>query len=298
MCPVEAKRRPRHSAQPGAVAAAPCYPLRSYAARGANRARLDLPDPISPELPITEPTARSRRFRGSGALMLPLKDDVPSRTVPIVTVSLIALNVLAFLYQTSLQLGADGRALEEFVLEFGVVPCRLTGRCVSPAALPPAAGIITSMFLHGGLFHIFGNMLYLWIFGNNVEDRLGHVRFLLFYVASGVAAALAQTAISPQSAVPMIGASGAVSGVLGAYLLLFPFATVLTLVMIGFFIRFVHVPALVVLGIWILIQFVNGFITARMMNAEGGGVAWFAHIGGFLAGMALLFLLRPRGARL
>ena len=143
-------------------------------------------------------------------------------------------------------------------------------------------------------------MLYLWIFGNNVEDTLGHGRFLAFYLLSGVAAALAQTLTGPGSTVPMIGASGAVSGVLGAYLLLFPHANVLTLVTFGFFIRLVRIPALFVLGFWIVVQLLNGFLSVGVAAARGqgagGGVAWFAHIGGFLAGMGLLFVMRPRGA--
>jgi membrane associated rhomboid family serine protease len=153
------------------------------------------------------------------------------------------------------------------------------------------------MFMHGGILHAGGNMLYLWIFGNNVEDTLGHGRFLFFYLLSGVAAAVAQTVMHPHSAIPMIGASGAVSGVLGAYLLLFPYATILTLVTFGFFFRFVHIPAVVVLGFWIVLQFISGYLSASaaaMGRGEGGGVAWFAHIGGFLAGMVLLFLMRPR----
>jgi membrane associated rhomboid family serine protease len=238
--------------------------------------------------------------------MIPLKDDVPSHSVPVVTVGLIALNVLAFLYQISLGLdtrGPGAGAAEAFVYEFGVIPCRLTGSCqatlsrVADDFPHPWVTIVTSMFLHGGLFHIAGNMLYLWIFGNNVEDTLGHGRFLLFYLASGVAAAVGQTLVSPTSHVPMIGASGAVSGVLGAYLLLFPYATILTLLMFGFFVRFVHVPAMIVLGFWIVVQLLNGYITFSAQaqgRGESGGVAWFAHIGGFLAGMLLLFLLRPR----
>jgi membrane associated rhomboid family serine protease len=232
--------------------------------------------------------------------MIPLKDDVPSRSTPYVTITLIALNALAFAYQVSLQAGGAEmgvRAAHELVTEFGTTPCRLTGDCAdADAFVHPAITIFTAMFLHGGLFHIAGNMLYLWIFGRNVEDYLGHGRFLGFYLLSGVAAALAQTVVSPGSAVPMIGASGAVSGVLGAYLLLFPYATVLTLITFGFFIRFVHVPALVVLGFWIVVQFVNGLLSAGSGRGIEGGVAWFAHVGGFLAGMALLFLLRPRRA--
>jgi membrane associated rhomboid family serine protease len=174
----------------------------------------------------------------------------------------------------------------------------MTGACHVPPGYPhPVVTIFTSMFLHGGLLHVGGNMLYLWIFGNNVEDTLGHARFLVFYLLAGVAAALAQIVVNPSSGIPMIGASGAVSGVLGAYLLLFPYARVLTLVMFGFFIRFVHVPALVVLGFWIVVQFVNGLVSVSLAGQrEVGGVAFFAHVGGFFAGMGLLFLLRPRQA--
>jgi membrane associated rhomboid family serine protease len=240
--------------------------------------------------------------------MIPLKDDVPSRSLPFVTVGLIGLNVLAFLYQLSLGIdsrGPDAGAAEAFVSEFGVIPCRLTQSCPGAPRIAddfphPWVTIVTSMFLHGGLLHVGGNMLYLWIFGDSVEDTLGHTRFLVFYLTSGVAAAVGQTIVSPGSTVPMIGASGAVSGVLGAYLLLFPHATILTLLTFGFFIRFVHVPALIVLGFWIVLQLLNGYITfsaQAMGRGETGGVAWFAHIGGFLAGMVLLFLFRPRQTR-
>jgi membrane associated rhomboid family serine protease len=233
--------------------------------------------------------------------MFPLKDDVPTNSTPFVTVGLIAINVLVFLYQASLQglASAEGsRAVQAFVLEFGLVPCRLTGNCVSPEGFPPPmVSMFTSMFLHGGLFHVAGNMLYLWIFGNNVEDTLGHVRFVVFYLACGIGAALGQTAFGPHSTVPMIGASGAVSGVLGAYLLLSPRANVLTLIVFGFFIRLVRIPAAIVLGLWFAVQFVNGLVTwsaSGSGEAAGGGVAWFAHIGGFLVGMALLYPLHPR----
>jgi membrane associated rhomboid family serine protease len=229
--------------------------------------------------------------------MFPLKDDLPSRTFPIVTILLILANSIVFVYQASLEVGAaaqGSRAAEDLVLEFGLVPCRVTGACPSLAGLPhPTATVITSMFLHGGLLHIIGNMLYLWIFGNNVEGTLGHGRFLGFYLLSGVLAALVQTAFHPDSSVPMIGASGAVAGVLGAYLLMFPHATILTLLVLGFFIRLVHMPAIIVLGFWFLVQFANGLVE-RSVGEAAGGVAWFAHIGGFLAGMALLFLMRPR----
>lgn len=228
--------------------------------------------------------------------MIPLKDDVPSRTTPFVTVMIIVANVLVFLYQLSL--GVEGKATEAFVYEFGAVPCRLTGACATPGDFPsPYATVVTSMFLHGGFLHIAGNMLYLWIFGDNVEDTLGHGRFLVFYLLCGGAAAGAQTFMAPSSRVPMIGASGAISGVLGAYLVLFPYASVLTLVTFGFFIRFVHIPAIVVLGLWIVVQAFAGYLSitaAAPGRGEIGGVAWFAHIGGFLAGVVLLFALRPR----
>jgi len=225
--------------------------------------------------------------------VFPLRDDNPSNSAPVVTVALIVLNALFFVYQISLEAGgADGaRAGQAFIEEFGLVPCRLTGACrVGPELPSPILTIFTSMFMHGGLFHIGGNMLYLWIFGNNVEDTLGHGRYLLFYLLSGVAAALAQTAVGPSSVVPMVGASGAVSGVLGAYLLLFPRAHVTTLIILGFFFRLVQIPAMVVLGFWIVLQLLNGLGSF----GSSGGVAFFAHIGGFLAGMGLLYVLKPR----
>jgi membrane associated rhomboid family serine protease len=226
--------------------------------------------------------------------MIPLKDDLPTLSAPFVTVGLIMLNVLTFFYQISLEVaspGAGAAAAQAFVMEFGLIPCRLTGACRLSGDLPaPVLTVFSSMFLHGSFFHIAGNMLYLWIFGNNVEDRLGHARFMLFYLASGIAAAAAQTVVGPDSAVPMIGASGAISGVLGAYFVLFPRANVLTLVIVGFFWRIVRIPALVVLGFWMVVQILNGLGSF----GAGGGVAWFAHIGGFLAGMGLLLLVRPR----
>ena len=235
--------------------------------------------------------------------MIPLKDDIPSRSAPVVTWILIVLNVAVYIYQLSLGLGIDtgGRAAAEaFIFEFGATPCRLTGTCDRGDFPSPYVTIFTSMFLHGSPLHVGGNMLYLWIFGDNVEDTLGHGRFLGFYLLSGVAAAVAQTITSPTSATPMIGASGAVSGVLGAYLLLFPYATILTLVIFGFFVRSVHIPAVIVLGFWIVLQLINGWLTvsaSAMGRGETGGVAWFAHIGGFLAGMVLLLLFRPRTNR-
>jgi membrane associated rhomboid family serine protease len=233
--------------------------------------------------------------------MIPLRDDVPSRSLPVVTIILIVLNVVVYLYELSLGVGADGsgaRAADGFVLDFGAVPCRLTGACPAADDFPsPVATVFTSMFMHSlNPLHFVGNMLYLWIFGDNVEDALGHGRFLVFYLLAGVAAAIAQALSAPRSAVPMIGASGAVSAVLGAYALLFPYASILTLVGFAFFWRFVHIPAMLVIGFWVVLQLLFGYLTvsASARGAETGGVAWFAHIGGFLAGVVLLLLLHPR----
>jgi membrane associated rhomboid family serine protease len=238
--------------------------------------------------------------------MIPLRDDVSNRSVPMVTIGLIVVNVLVYLYEVSL--GAGGReaigpgAADAFVLEFGATPCRLSGVCAALDDFPgPVVTVLTSMFMHSlNPVHITGNMLYLWIFGNNVEGTLGHSRFFVFYLLAGAGAALAQTLSAPRSAVPMIGASGAVSGVLGAYVLLFPYATILTLVGFAFFWRFVHIPAVAMIGFWVVMQLLFGYLTvsAPSRGAESGGVAWFAHIGGFLAGVVLLFLIRPaRSAR-
>ncbi len=211
--------------------------------------------------------------------MIPIRDDNPTTITPVVTVGLIAVNVLVFLYQLSL--GGQGGA---FVTVFGAVPSALFGgESLSP--VPATLTVFTSMFLHGGVMHVGGNMLYLWIFGNNIEDVMGHGRFIVFYALCGVAAAYAHAVTAPDSLVPMIGASGAISGVLGAYLLLFPRARVLTLIPFGIFTRMDYIPAAWVLGFWIILQFLNGTLS---LGRGGGGVAWFAHVGGFLAGMALI----------
>ncbi len=239
--------------------------------------------------------------------MFPLKDDVPTQSFPLVTIALIVANVLVYLYEFVLGFPAEGsraaasaaeRAYQAFVYEFGLIPCRLGDVCPArfgtalAAAPPPWLTVFTSMFVHGGLFHVGGNMLYLWIFGDNVEDAMGKVRFLVFYLVCGVAAAFAQYLSDPRSAVPMVGASGAVSGALGAYLLLYPSARVWTLVIFGFFWRLVPIPAMVVLGFWIVVQVLNGLFTFG--SGEPGGVAFLAHVGGFVAGMALVFLFRQQ----
>ena len=222
--------------------------------------------------------------------MIPLHDDNPTHRFPAVTIGLIAACTLVFLWQISLPPGAAERA----VYSYGVIPAVLFGeaRLASElAAVPTALSVLTSMFMHGGWMHLIGNMLYLWIFGNNIEDATGHVRFAIFYLLCGAAAALAQSLQDPASTVPMIGASGAIGGVLGAYALLFPRAHVLVLVPIGFFITTVRVPALLVLGLWFVLQFVQ----SAMTPTGGGGVAYWAHIGGFLAGVALIFPFKGKG---
>ncbi len=226
--------------------------------------------------------------------MIPLRDANPTRRLPIVTLGLIGACFVVFFSQLAVQAEGGDRALLRFYLTYGVVPARLSealsaGDLLSPAVL----AILTSMFVHGGWLHLLGNMLYLWIFGDNVEDRLGRGGFILFYVVGGVAAALTQWAIDPGSEVPLVGASGAIAAVLGAYLVLFPHARVLSLVLVGFFYQLVAVPAVLVLGFWFLLQLANGVVSLGMPSA-GGGVAFFAHIGGFVAGAVLALPYRHR----
>jgi len=221
--------------------------------------------------------------------MIPLKDDLPTRTFPLVTLLLIAGNLAVFLFEVSL-----GPHSEAMFYSFGAVPYDLMhGLEGGEMPIPVLTTLLTSMFIHGGLLHLGGNMLYLWIFGNNIEDAMGHWRFLCFYLLCGVIAVYSHALLDQSSKVPMVGASGAVSGVLGAYLLLFPRAKVLTLIPLGIFIQIVRIPALYVLGFWIVAQFFQGFFGTR----QEGGVAWFAHIGGFLAGMFLIHLFKKRRPR-
>jgi len=177
------------------------------------------------------------------------------------------------------------------VYNYGAIPSDLIA-FEKTRLLHPAATLFSSMFMHGGLLHIGGNMLYLWIFGDNIEDSLGHFRFLLFYLVAGIAAAYSHAVLSPSSNIPMIGASGAVSGVLGAYILLFPRAKVKTLIFFGFFVDVVKIPALIVIGFWAIIQFVNGILSQNLLPQ--GGVAWFAHVGGFLTGLLTIKLWLPK----
>jgi membrane associated rhomboid family serine protease len=206
--------------------------------------------------------------------MFPIADVIPSKTTPYVTISLIALNAVAFLFELTL----SEPELQLFVQSFGVVPAYFSW-----------ANVLTSMFLHGGWLHFLGNMLYLWIFGDNVEDRMGRGWFLAFYLLCGTAAALGQAAIQPYSMVPMIGASGAIAGVMGAYFVLFPHSRVLTAVLIIFYLDIIEIPAIFFLGIWFLMQFFSG-VGSLGADAAAGGVAFWAHVGGFMVG-ALLGLL-------
>ncbi len=218
--------------------------------------------------------------------MIPLKDDIPSYRKPLITTGLIILNILVYLYQL-----IQGQYFEQFIVKYGTIPYEIMhGQELTPElAAPISLTLFTAMFLHGGLFHLGGNMLYLWIFGDNVEDKLGHLRFLIFYLLSGMAASLAHVITSPGSQIPMVGASGAIAGVLGAYLIRFPQARIQTLIFLGFFVRVVRIPALFVLGFWFILQLLYGLPS---LGAQGGGVAWFAHIGGFLAGIFLFKVMR------
>jgi membrane associated rhomboid family serine protease len=222
--------------------------------------------------------------------VFPISDDNPRHITPYVAWALIAANVAVFLWQASL----GPQAGQAAVYAFGMVPARVFTAAELPAELavvPAWSTIFTSMFMHGGWLHLGGNMLFLWIFGDNIEDSMGHGRFLAFYLACGVAAALGQGFLSPTSTVPMVGASGAISGVLGAYLLLHPRATVRVLIFLGFFVTLAHVPALIVLGIW----FIGQLWSAAATPPGEPGVAFAAHIGGFVAGMALVPFMRRRG---
>ena len=211
--------------------------------------------------------------------MIPLRDSQPSYSPPVMTVTIIAANVLIFLFEFSL----DPFSLNHLIYVYGVIPDRFQ-----------FSDLITSMFLHGGWMHLIGNMWFLWIYGDNVEDILGRWKFLLFYLLCGIAAGLTHVLTNPLSRVPTIGASGAVAGVMGAYLLKFPHSRILTLVPIFVFFTTVEVPAAFILVYWMVIQLFSGVGSIGYSHLQEGGVAWFAHVGGFLAGMVLVNLFRPR----
>jgi membrane associated rhomboid family serine protease len=220
--------------------------------------------------------------------VVPLHDNNPTRITPFITYGLIGLNVFIFLYEVSL----SPQNLESFVRTYAVIPSQITATFQgnSPDPLWPLLTLVTSQFLHGGFLHLGGNMLFLWVFGNNIEDQLGHVRFLIFYLACGVLAALAHWFFSMQSDIPTLGASGAIAGVLGAYILRFPKAKILTLVPLGFFLTTFRIPAIFFLGFWFVQQAFYGIASLQVQSnvgMEGGGVAYLAHAGGFVVGVLL-----------
>jgi membrane associated rhomboid family serine protease len=216
-------------------------------------------------------------------MFIPLRDENPTRRFPAITILLIVLNSGIFIYQV-----VSPQGLSYHVMRMGVVPYEISHfrSLAEGLRLSPPLTLFAAMFLHGSLFHLLGNMLFLWIFGNNIEDYLGPLRFILFYFLSGLGATFVQVVFSPNSRIPMIGASGAIAGVLGAYLVLYPAARVLTLVFLFFIIRVVAIPAAYVLGLWFVLQVLNVGL--------GGGVAWFAHIGGFIVGIGLIRVISRR----
>ncbi len=230
--------------------------------------------------------------------MIPLRDANPTRRTPIVTLALVVACFVAFAYELG-RLGSGGtEALNAFVTEWGIVPAELTAAWPAGADLTgEALTLITSQFLHGGWLHLLGNLLFLWIFGNNIEDRLGRIRFLAFYLVGGAVAGLAQVAIDPDSTIPTIGASGAIAATLGAYVVLFPRARITSLVFLGFFYQLIDVPAVVVLVFWFLLQLIDGVASLGASDAAGGGVAFFAHIGGFVFGALVGLVLRTADRR-
>jgi membrane associated rhomboid family serine protease len=249
--------------------------------------------------------------------VLPLKDDIATRSFPVLTVAIILINVAVYFAFEDGRISFGANPINESkVVEYGAIPyelshpgkqCERVGTQIACEGQKGVVGqadedlaptwltIFTSMFMHGGLLHLGGNMLFLWVFGNNVEDSMSRWRFVAFYLLGGIAALAAQTAIDPNAAVPTIGASGAIAAVLGGYALLYPHARVITLVIIIFFITFLNLPALVVLGLWFLLQLVYAaYDTTQPVNADGGGVAYFAHIGGFVFGLLLIKLFANR----
>ncbi|HEY45074.1 MAG TPA: rhomboid family intramembrane serine protease [Anaerolineae bacterium] len=215
--------------------------------------------------------------------MLPLKDLNPTRRIPIITYGLIVINVLVFLWEQSVPVNE----LEEMFLRLSVVPATVIQ---DPLALDTILDFFRSMFFHGGWAHLLGNMLYLWLFGDNLEDRMGVVLFLFLYFLSGIVASLAQILIDPSSPIPLIGASGAIAGILGGYLILFPGVRVRGIILLGLFARTAEWPAWAVLGLWFVLQLFNGAVALGVQTGATGGVAFFAHIGGFITGVVLTWI--------
>ena len=224
--------------------------------------------------------------------MIPLRDANPVRRTPIITIATIIACAVAFAWTQGIEASQGIAGVEEFFETWGVVPAELTAAWAAGDYLGrETLTVFTSMFLHVNLIHLVGNLVFLWIFGNNIEDRLGRIAFVAFYFAGGIVAVVAQVLIDPSSEVPMIGASGAISAVLGAYLVLFPGAKILSLVFLGFFYQLIEVPAVIVLGFWFALQLIDGLASLGLAGAEGG-VAFFAHIGGFVAGVGMGLLYR------
>jgi membrane associated rhomboid family serine protease len=229
--------------------------------------------------------------------VIPLRDANPTRRTPVVTVGLVVACFVVFAWELGLLASGGADALDAFVTRWGVVPADISaelgaGQWVNATTLT----LITSQFLHGGWLHVLGNLLYLWIFGNNIEDRFGRLGFLLFYLTGGAVAALTQVAIDPTSTIPMIGASGAIAATLGAYLVLFPRSRVTSLVFLGFFYQLIDVPAIIVLAFWFVLQLIDG-LASLGVGGIGAGVAFFAHIGGFVFGVAVALVIRTVSGR-
>lgn len=216
--------------------------------------------------------------------MIPIRDQLTTRKVPIVNYALIALNILVFILQW-----LSGGQSEALTYEFALIPTQFLAAPANPANI---LDIFTSMFMHAGFLHLAGNMLYLWIFGDNVEDRLGSIRYLLFYLGGGVVASLTHVFTNPNSSLPTVGASGAIAAVLGAYLVLYPRSRILTFIPIGYFMRLKLVPAAIVLGVWFVLQLFNGVLS--LGQADVGGTAFWAHIGGFVAGLLMGWVVKGR----
>jgi len=230
--------------------------------------------------------------------VIPLRDANPTRRTPVVTLALIAACFAVFAGELVVLAQGGDEGLARFIEEHGTIPAELTAAARGGDWLSePTLDVLSSMFLHAGWLHLLGNMLYLWIFGNNVEDRLGRVLYLLFYLAGGVAAVVGQTLIDPASDIPLIGASGAIAATLGAYLVLYPGARIQSLVFLGFFYQLIAVPAVIVLGFWFVLQVIDGLGSLGAQTGVDGGVAFFAHIGGFVAGAVIALPFRLRGER-
>ncbi len=237
--------------------------------------------------------------------MIPIRDSVRSRTIPYVNLTIIAANLLVFVYELTL-----GSGLNRFLCDWGVISRDVTNFFAPPhrpefvlgpcglSSSPVEADVLlrpfTAMFIHAGWLHILGNMLFLWIFGDNVEDALGHLRYLLFYLICGLAADAAQVFMTPNDLLPAVGASGAIAGVMGAYLVLYPRANIAVLVPLLILLGAIYIPAVLLIGVWFLIQLFSGVASIGYATGGSGGVAWWAHIGGFLVGMLLIALFRPR----